>query len=91
MCDMVVCVGDMVVCGMNRIIKGYMILFRGIWLKLDYDALAFQPPYKIAPKKSPQKKSPRKKSAAKKSLDNQRKICYTKFLGRHQRALRDLG
>lgn len=69
-----------------------MILFRGIWLKLDYDALAFPPPLESAPKKSPQKKiAPKKIPPQKKSLDNQRKICYTNFLGRHQRALRDLG
>lgn len=78
-----------------------MILFRGIWLKFIQVALAFPPPLQSALKKSPGQASPKnrpeknpapKKSAAEKiRLDNQRKICYTKFLGRHQRALRDLG
>lgn len=91
----------MAMCGMNRIKYGYMILFRGIWLKFSQVALAFPPPSESAPKNPRQKKSPRqaspKKIATKKippqkiRLDNQRKICYTKFLGRHQRALRDLG
>lgn len=70
-----------------------MVLFRGIWLKFSQVALAFPPPSESAQKKSPgqasQKKSPRKKSRRKKiRLDNQRKICYTKFLGRHQDVLR---
>ena len=75
-----------------------MILFRGIWLKFSQVALAFPPPSesapkkspgKASPKKSPRKKPPKKNSAAKKiRLDNQRKICYTIFLGRHQDVLR---
>lgn len=90
----------MAMCGMNRIKYGYMILFRGIWLKFSQVALAFPPPSESAPKKSAQKNRlgkpvqknrPEKNPAAKKRLDNQRKICYTIFLGRHQRALRDLG
>ncbi len=73
-----------------------MVLFRGIWLKFSQVALAFPPPSESALKKSPgqaspKKIAPKKNPAAKNRLDNQRKICYTKFLGRHQRALRDLG
>lgn len=66
-----------------------MILFRGIWLKFSQVALAFPPPSESALKKSPPKKNrPEKNSAAKNRLDNQHKICYTKFLGRHQDVLR---
>ena len=66
-----------------------MVLFRGIWLKFSQVALAFPPPSESAPKKSPRKKIPLKKIPPQKNrLDNQRKICYTKFLGRHQDVLR---
>lgn len=72
-----------------------MILFRGIWLKFSWVALAFQPSFKSAQKKlantMPPKKIPPKKIRREKNALTIGAKYVIQTIGRYQRTLRDLG